>query len=158
MFHLFLDHNIVLIILLCSPCPTCHNDIIKSSASSYVGCVWCWSVVQFLTVTKILPLLSLGGNHPPTLSSSTIYHVTSYMFCKICKAMSIQILSVLTLKLFEQLLFKVRTQCAEFVVCDSQYHCLPVWLSIYTNRYCNLSNYHLTQTISIFPPLTAFIG
>jgi hypothetical protein len=37
-----------------------------------------------------------------------------------------QILSVLTLKLFEQLLFKVRTQCAEFVVHDSQYHCLPV--------------------------------
>ncbi len=30
-----------------------------------------------------------------------------------------QIISVLTLKLFEQLLFKVRTQCAEFVICDS---------------------------------------
>ena len=40
----------------------------------------------------------------------------------------------LTLKLLKQLLLEVCPQWAELVTCDSLYHCLPVWLSIHTNR------------------------
>ncbi len=44
----------------------------------------------------------------------------------------------LTLKLLKQLLLEVCPQWAELVVCDFYYHCPPVWLSIHSQRKCNL--------------------
>ncbi len=128
----------------------------KSSAWSYVSSFsWMSLLVHPQAFTKILPLSLLIGLHPMSLLSiwsielGWISGVNQFNnFTGHAKA--------LTLKLLKQLLFKVCSQSSEFAVSDSKYHWFPVWPLIHPNRNSNLTQNHLTKTISFLPSLAPF--
>ncbi len=128
----------------------------KSSACSYVSSFSGMSLlVHPRAFTKILPLSLLIGLHPMSLLS-----IWSIKLCWISGVNEfnnyIRHAKALTLKLLKQLLFKVCLQSAEFVVSDSKYHWFLVWPLIHPNRNSNLTQNHLTKTISFLPPLAIF--
>ncbi len=112
-------------------------------------------LVYLQAFTKILPMSSLIGLHLMSLSS-----IWSIKLCWISGVNKfnnfIGHAKALNLKLLKQLLFKVCLQSAEFVVNDSKYHWFPVWPLIHPNRNSNLTQNHLTKTISFLPPLAPF--
>ncbi len=130
----------------------------KSSACSYISSFsWMSLLVHPQAFTKILPLSLLIGLHPMSLLS-----IWSIKFCWISGVNEFNNFTghakALTLKLLKQLLFKVCSQSAEFVVSDSKYRWFPVWPLIHPNRNSNLTQNHLTKTIFFLPPLAPFFG